>query len=430
MDSCRKLVIFAVAFVGALISNVTHAGYAQVSPPAGFTTSAGASFYQAAANDVSIANGVRGAAGVVNVGGRAISMPAAYRFAANAGVYAARASFGNPALFATLLIGSAAYNWYTQNGLSVQNGNWAKTDPSACLATCFSYWVTAGGIDIYGNSWSDIASQIVSRTAGGDAYHKYLTCSQLGATGVAGWLCLAQVGDYHYIYGSRASRAPDASPYLPVTQAEMETTLGDKPIPEGLPQRLGYPLPVQNPVLNPSSASVPQAQPLRVPMGQPQPVPNSDPAQWKQPYVDLTPVTNGTPWTVDVVPGEQVKTNPTPLPDAGSVPTVEAGTTEQPVTPDLCEKNPGILACQTVDLGTVTPVAVVNGNKNLAINKDSGWGPDDGTCPAPKTFSVLGVALSMPFTLLCDFATAIRPLFIAFAWLSAALTFFGMGRKE
>ena len=107
--------------------------------------------------------------------------------------------------------------------------------------------------------------------------------------------------------------------------------------------------------------------------------------------------------------------------------------TEKPATEetDLCKLHPDILACVKVAKpGELEPTPVPNDLKNLQITPDQGWGPSAGTCPAPKTAQVMGVALEMPFTMLCDFASAIKPLFIAFAWLSAALTFFGLGRKD
>lgn len=98
---------------------------------------------------------------------------------------------------------------------------------------------------------------------------------------------------------------------------------------------------------------------------------------------------------------------------------------------DLCKLHPDILACLKVTkAGELEATPVPDSQKTLNITPDTGWGPSGGTCPPPRTASVMGVSISMPFTMLCDFASAIKPLFIAFAWLSAALTFFGLGRKD
>jgi len=71
-----------------------------------------------------------------------------------------------------------------------------------------------------------------------------------------------------------------------------------------------------------------------------------------------------------------------------------------------------------------------NKSVTLAIAKDEGWGPTSSACPAPKTATIMGVSLSMPFTLICQVAEMINPLLIGFAWLSAAFTFIGIGRRD
>lgn len=98
--------------------------------------------------------------------------------------------------------------------------------------------------------------------------------------------------------------------------------------------------------------------------------------------------------------------------------------------PDLCEKNPEILACQKVVLKDLQAKDVPNENRPLAITPDSGWSQGAGACPQPKTITFMGTQLAFEYTLFCDFASAIKPLFIGFAWLSATLTFFGIARRD
>lgn len=109
-------------------------------------------------------------------------------------------------------------------------------------------------------------------------------------------------------------------------------------------------------------------------------------------------------------------------------------TTDNPVPdeppPDLCEKNPEILACQKVVLKDLQAKDVPNENRPLAITPDSGWSQGAGACPQPKTITFMGTQLAFEYTLFCDFASAIKPLFIGFAWLSATLTFFGVARRD
>ena len=113
---------------------------------------------------------------------------------------------------------------------------------------------------------------------------------------------------------------------------------------------------------------------------------------------------------------------------AGGVATTTTATKEQPQE-DFCAQNPRSLACKEFALGDVAAESVGSSTVNLAINKAPSFGPETAACPAPKTVSVLGINLVMPFTLLCDFAAMIRPLLIGFAYLSAALTFFGFAKK-
>jgi hypothetical protein len=87
------------------------------------------------------------------------------------------------------------------------------------------------------------------------------------------------------------------------------------------------------------------------------------------------------------------------------------------------------MACKEFTFGDISPEVVGSKTVNVGITKAADFGPVTGTCPAPKTVVIMGVTLTMPMTLLCDFAAAINPLLIGFAWLSASLTFFGFARK-
>lgn len=117
------------------------------------------------------------------------------------------------------------------------------------------------------------------------------------------------------------------------------------------------------------------------------------------------------------------KTNP----DGSS--TTEQTSKDQPKD-DYCKDNPKSYQCKEYNLGDVEAQAVTNKEVQLGITKSTtSFGPETGSCPAPKTVQVMGINLSMPFTLLCQFAIQIKPLLIGFAWLSSILTFFGFARK-
>jgi hypothetical protein len=113
---------------------------------------------------------------------------------------------------------------------------------------------------------------------------------------------------------------------------------------------------------------------------------------------------------------------------AGGVSTVSTSTKEESQG-DFCQSNPGSSQCKEFTLGDISEQPIGNQTVNLSISKAGSFGPDTAACPAPKTAVIMGVSLVMPFTLLCEFAILIRPLLIGFAYLSAALTFFGFARK-
>ena len=96
---------------------------------------------------------------------------------------------------------------------------------------------------------------------------------------------------------------------------------------------------------------------------------------------------------------------------------------------DYCKDNPRSMSCKEFNFGDLEADPIGSGGVQLSIAKAAAFGPDNAACPAPKTAVIMGKSISMPFTLLCEFAQLIRPLLIGFAYLSAALTFFGFARK-
>ena len=150
MDHFAKLIAALVlSFAGT-----AHAGYAQLSPPPGFGGSAGNWTYAPAANDVRYGatahspNSLR-----VPVPGTPVTMPASYRFAANAPRIAAAALFAHPAVrtavgiaswlgIASIVWDAAQSKWVkivNTDGLEWAFANpeltgWHSTDGAACQA--------------------------------------------------------------------------------------------------------------------------------------------------------------------------------------------------------------------------------------------------------------------------------------------------------
>lgn len=436
MDHCSKL----VALLLCCFAGMVQAGYAYPATPSGISTaSSGGLQVQVAANDSVVNRLVRRASGpVVNVGGRAVTMPAAMRLAANASTMAARGI--HPLVVAGVVLAPVILDWLDDYGYLVQGNQVVKSDPSVCtVSPCYQYRVTIetawyGDRSTAGHAWVTYKN-----SQGSSQEWRYDSVQDTGGSGygILWYSVRTAPGAWspQQAWFARQSASPSSPQYVPVSPQEFEDGIAPSVIPDAVPKALPFPLPVDAPIVNPSPGDNPVSQPQRLPQGSPMPVPNTDPQQWRQPVVDLVPApTPSTPWRIEVIPRDiitQSPTAPAPLPESAPVTEPAADPATEPATnPDLCEKNPDILACQKIELGTLDPVDVPNTNRQMGINKDTGWGPENGTCPAPKTATIMGVNLSMPFTMICEFATAIKPMLIGFAWLSAALTFFGLGRKE
>lgn len=164
------------------------------------------------------------------------------------------------------------------------------------------------------------------------------------------------------------------------------------------------------------------------------------------PSVDHVDLPLGSPVT-DPVTGNRYQTNARVTPNVNDPRTADLTVTKQPVDAngnpatdpatgtakppekptDQCDGHESRVGC--MDAGSVPdPEAIAENKINVSVTPDGGWGPDNGSCPT-GTFSVRGFSFSTPWGPVCSFATMIRPLVIAFAWLAAALIVVGIGQK-
>lgn len=443
MDYRSKLVILA-----GLGCSPAFAFYVTPSIPEVFKTVGGVGYLSISPSDTNFANGIRSkiTANLASAGGGA-KIPVAYRFAVGAGRAAAAAAFGWPGLF--LGIGAAvAYSYYQSHGFSVQDGIWVKNPWPGGYKYTVRYGYGADPMVTYESSSKSAlcvaVGQIVDATyRQRDAMFRDNGWTYTGSLSANGLECRFVRENGSNIFTKTISTVVMPPTVVPVTRPEFEETMAPSPIPLGVPQAWPLPSPfwwpVQSPIVSPSPVNPadPMADPVpvpyRQPLGDPVPIPNTNPQQYKSPVIDIFPSpTVDDPWRVDVQPKDIISTSPDPivaepLPD----PIPDPDTTETPTEPsDLCLLHPEILACQIVDPGTLDPVDVPDEARPMSITPDGGWGPNSGSCPAPKTATIMGVSISMPFTMLCDFAVQIKPLLIAFAWLSAALTFFGFAKRD
>lgn len=215
-----------------------------------------------------------------------------------------------------------------------------------------------------------------------------------------------------------------------VTIEQIESEMAPKPLPDVLPGGVPYPLDPQVPfIFNPTPGDNPQGQPMRLPQGNPIPIPNTDPQQYRQPV---------TRWAHSPSPSEPWRMNTEPLdvigndPQGMTEPQPESSGSPSGATPeksDLCTDHPDIIACQVFKPDDLTPTPVVNKEVPLALNAEGGF-PIGGSCPQPRSVVLMGKTFAFSMQPLCDFALGIKPLLIGFAWLSAALVFLGVARRE
>ena len=418
---------------GAFLASMcvaASAGYAQPSPPSGWGGSAGSWTYRAA-NASEWLNGTVRTNAALNVGGRAVSIPAALRVAANAGTFASRWMFANP-----LLLTAAGAAWLASQYITwdAAQGKWVYADPSAV-----TYPVSDGMK--YCAAWSCHIDKVEACKGYQGANYKMVATWSGYQTP---WQCVSVYNSYvnitqqsnpscpagWYITPAGCVQTPPPT-QVPQTEEEFVTRVAPQIQPEDIPEWFPYtvPLPVENPVINPSADPEPQSRPLRIPLGEPQPIPNTDPQQYRQPVIRVSPAPSpSSPWQLDLTPEDVVSTSPVGIREPSADPLPEGSTSAPTETDDFCAKNPDVLACQKeIKLGELQPVPLVNEDRELEIDAETG---QTAACPAPVSLSVGGRVIDISYDMVCEFADLVRPLFIGFAWLSAALTFMGVSRRS
>lgn len=155
---------------------------------------------------------------------------------------------------------------------------------------------------------------------------------------------------------------------------------------------------------------------MRIPTGDPIPIPNTNPQQYRQPYVDIVPSpTVDNPWRVDVKPGETTSTNPNPVenptPDGKDKPAEEQ-------EKSLCEKHPDILACSKPELD-VPDGEIPKVTKQITYAEEGGFG--GGSCPSNVYANLHGKeTMVYEWTRTCSVvSTYIRPIILLLGAMGA-----------
>lgn len=396
----RKFLSLFLAFVVAFGAPLpSYAGYAQLKPPPGWSTGMGAAVpgqagvfnFGKAANDAITKGGTVLTNASLNVGGKMITVPVGMRVAANAATFAASYSFGNPWIFGTLAVGSAAYNWFKESGFEVKNGVWVQSDPNVCSAPpCIEYFGSPFGIPITGIGTANAAQAMLAALAARNPSRKYRLnhIEDRGGGAKAFYFDMSGNGgavwdiNFDIFTLSARTTAPSDPAFTPVGDPEFHQKLDPKPIPDAMPKQLPQiDWPIELPIFNPDPAVSPQPRPApapeprplwepvgdpvknpnpdRNPDGSPKPLPNGEPNPnakpdtWTQPGVRVKPSpTPESPWQVDVNPENITKTDPSATPQESGQPSPNA--TPKPVTDAITCGLPGTPPCKIDEAGTPT----------------------------------------------------------------------------
>lgn len=431
----RNLVCAGLGALALSHVSLSHAGYAQLSPPDGWSgggTGGGATYRNpTATSPASYSNGAVQANASFRVNGTAVQVPARMRVAANAGRYAADAVFKNPA---ARLLGPVAA-WLAVAGLvyDVADGLWKKADPDSKVSDGREYSIDniswffskSAACASYSAAGLTLVSSSVNQE-GRCVYRFYYNNSPGIEREVTGPI-LSRTSSCPSGWYQTSAGCVQTPPMKRVDKDEFAQRLPDaRPMPPELPGILPSAWPVE----------VPEIQPMFIPTGNPVPNPSYDPAKapspenqpYLQPGVKLSPSpTPSSPWQVDLQPVNRPadspvpKPNPTPEVNPDGTPKPDQGDKpkEDKDERDLCEKNPDILACQKIDT-EVEDSEIPKAQKTVSYQAENIWG--GGSCPADKYARVGGQEIKVvDWSRDCQFVTDyVKPVALALSALIVA----------
>lgn len=341
---------------------------------------------------------------IVNVGGKAITVPATLRMAANAGQIVKTGLRITPmGILTTAALGYLASNGITpdQNGNPViRVGDPILTDSEGVQHTVP---LRSGYTDQFCYCQPNISTVLPPSSC-------YTNIGPNGSENGAAYGCGGCPA--RFMVYSYTSCANIVSNTRPAEQADYDAL--PNPLPALAPELPYAPyMPEGVPVDPPEYDFVP----FSVPLGQPYTKPDGSTAQ---PMAKVSP--NEELITVDTYDEPLTDPNGNPLADPAPQDTPEP----VPEQKTDCEKFPESLGC--AQLGTASDVPIGTESRSIAAIAPVSVG-GVGACPAPLTASFMGQTVSFSYDMPCQFATSIKPLILALAWLSAGLIFIGGVRQ-
>lgn len=408
---------------------IATAGFAQPSPPPGFSNTPDGWAYKPA-NDVHWVNGSARSSADLNVAGRRVQIPVYFRVsAANAPQFAARYLFRHP-----LVAAAGAASVLAPLAIAFVNGQWNQTtEPlhNYPISDGFIWFSRAWRVNVpsgqtplqhckatHSSGMCRIRSQTETvivmdgwsqgRWGYGGTYDRL----RVDPNCPAGW----------FITPAGCVQTPPPVT-RPLTEEEFVPLVAPQISPAQVPNIVPntVPIPVERPVINPEPRIVPipytppVPRPLIVPLADPVIIPNTQPQQWRQPLVQINPSpTVDNPWRVSLNPKERITTSPYGI--TQPVSELDPASPAQPSPDsDFCIRNPGILACAPVPVLDVPAEQIPTATALISYHPEQFLG--GGACPRPVSVNLGGttiVAFDTP--LYCQFISSyFRPVLLAIA---------------
>lgn len=411
---------YLIALLLVLVSSASSAASVALVPPAGIASTAGG-FSTAASFTGQFSAAAFNSNFTTQVAGKAVTIPASMRMAANAGQFAVSAVRLNP----SALVGGAVAAWLLSKGIEYINGQFQKAEPIAGY-TPGTKWCAEPGMSYeYCDATPDTTCSTYFSRQPPDWRGSFAGCQQLSSTSntVAYRVYFSGYTINSFSVMARTDSCVAGSRYVtgkgciglavPMTDPDW-ANIASGALPDSVASELapkGVAIPLEAPKLDP----------VDIPLGDPQ----IDPKTGKR-YQDKARITpQADAKTADVQTYKQeVDANGDPATD----PNTQAPKAPEEQT-DPCKLNPDAAGCKPLDDAEAPDLE--KKENPFSLNPVSGFGADNAACPAPQTlFSKGGQTITWDWGKFCGFAQGIRPLIIGFAWLTALMIVVSVGRRN
>lgn len=321
-----------------------NAAYANLAAPAGFSVGGTTGMQLLVNGTTHVVSQGRVAANIItNAGGRAVTVPASMRFAANAAHIAVGAFRLNPAIVVGSAVAAAFMATYGLGWNPVEE-IWEKFLPGTSTSFCFASY-SGGPLSppmTTGNCAASLLALAEAVAVRREADNPQQLCngSLVPRDYFPGAPISSNVIRVNW-YNCNGEPLQDGvlgttevtNPYAdkaPAVDADFNIPPSTEPLPDAIPGLVPVPLPLELPKINPDANGIPQ--PITIPTGAPVPVPGSVPQKYSQPGVTIIPFNDpANPWRVDIKPEPIVGTDPNgapdpttePVPDPNAPPTTE-----------------------------------------------------------------------------------------------------------